>query len=85
MSQISGKKRVSNCNSQIGHELFIIHVVFLQNPGNNIKNSIHPFCKIFIVALVVNKAVISIPYKYSNFAEDFFFGNSIRTFWIYYN
>ena len=54
------------------HKTFVIYVVSLNSPSNDIKNNVHLFCRTEIAALVANKTPNLIFIKYSDFANIFF-------------
>ena len=54
------------------YETFVVHVACLKIPSSTQEVDVHPSYRPQIAALVTNKALTTIPTKYSNFADIFF-------------
>ena len=55
-----------------GHEIFVVHVAFLESLSNTQEYDVYLFCRVQIAVFVANKASTSIFIKYSDFADVFF-------------
>ena len=67
--ELVGKKEFAAATLDLGHETFVVHVVFLESPRQ--EGNVHPSCRVQIAALVANKAPTLIPTEYSDFADVF--------------
>ena len=64
------KKEFAAAAFNLRHETFIVHVAILESFSQ--KNNNHLFCRAQIAVIVANEAPISLPIKYSDFADVFF-------------
>ena len=63
------KKEFAATVFDLGHEIFVVYVTFLESPSQ--KSDVYSSCRAQIAALIANEAPTLIPTKYSHFADIF--------------
>ena len=63
------KKEFATATFNPGYEIFVVHIVSLENPSQ--KSDVHPSCRAQIAALVANEAPTLISTEYSDFTDIF--------------
>ena len=69
--KLIGKKEFIVAALNLGHETFIIPLVFLDSPSNDQESDVYFSCKAQIAALVVNETSILISTEYLDFINIF--------------